>query len=430
MPSSRLISFLKKACSLNNNRFLKQIPSATLQNPECVPLPSTNPLRVLFFRILSVFLLIRFFWSPLLHAQPVDQDMPADSVAIGFVPAFAYNSDFGLIGGGILNRYDYRGGKPPFRNFTNAYLVASSKGLFRVATKFDQVKTFGTDIRSLYEVYSFRTLQDYYFGIGNNTTFDPKAFVNTDLYYFKSFGYGLNYLGRKAVWRGGGISRFDVLFGGNFSYVTPYQNGGDRLLMQDRPTGFAGGFVNWLSTGILFENRDSEFRPTSGQYVFADISYSHRAMGSDFNFGRMQAMASGYTSFFLVRDIVAAARIGGMSSWGSVPFWMLSRLGGDGNLRGYPVGRFTDRNAMYYNAELRTWLWELWEGDVRLGGQLFIDGGRVFPGGIPSALFQDHHLVYGFGGAMSAFTPDFFLRGDVGFSDELYRVYISIGYAF
>jgi outer membrane protein assembly factor BamA len=254
--------------------------------------------------------------------------------------------------------------------------------------------------------------------------------VNENTYYFQSFGYGLTWRGRKALWRGPGIERFDVLFGGNFSYQTPFENGPDRLIMQELPPGVRGGNTNYGIIGLMLEKRDSEFRPTTGYMLYTEFNAAHRITGSNFNLTRLTATGSAYGTFHFIRDITAAGRVGWMQTTGEVPYWMLSRLGGDGSLRGFPVNRFSDRHAVFYNAELRTWLWDWEDGLLRIGGQLFFDGGRVFPRGVPRGFFDDHHYVIGFGGAMSAFTPDFFIRGDVGFSKELYRIYISVGYAF
>ncbi|MDZ7683308.1 MAG: hypothetical protein U5J63_16775 [Fodinibius sp.] len=45
-------------------------------------------------------------------------------------------------------------------------------------------------------------------------------------------------------------------------------------------------------------------------------------------------------------------------------------------------------------------------------------------------MFSDYKQTIGIGGAMSIFNPDFILRGEVGFSEEVSRIYIGIGYLF
>lgn len=38
--------------------------------------------------------------------------------------------------------------------------------------------------------------------------------------------------------------------------------------------------------------------------------------------------------------------------------------------------------------------------------------------------------TFGIGGAVSILNPDFILRGEIAFSDEINRVYFGIGYLF
>jgi hypothetical protein len=71
------------------------------------------------------------------------------------------------------------------------------------------------------------------------------------------------------------------------------------------------------------------------------------------------------------------------------------------------------------------------EYGLKLGVQLFTDAGRVFTGEDQTEdLFRDYKQTFGFGGAISLFSPDFICRGDIGFSDEVTRIYVGIGYAF
>jgi len=57
-----------------------------------------------------------------------------------------------------------------------------------------------------------------------------------------------------------------------------------------------------------------------------------------------------------------------------IPFTDLPRLGGPSILRGFSRDRFRDRVTMLASAEYRYPIWQ------ELGGFLFVDGGRVFPG--------------------------------------------------
>ena len=45
-------------------------------------------------------------------------------------------------------------------------------------------------------------------------------------------------------------------------------------------------------------------------------------------------------------------------------------------------------------------------------------------------VFNDLHSTYGFAGTLSLFNPNFFLRGEMGWSDEISRFYMGVGYLF
>jgi outer membrane protein assembly factor BamA len=117
---------------------------------------------------------------------------------------------------------------------------------------------------------------------------------------------------------------------------------------------------------------------------------------------------------------------------GNVPYWELSTLGGENNLRGYPLNRFYGKTSIAYSLELRAWFLRFPRlFGLKFGGQLFTDTGRVFTGSDDiNDVFDGYKQTIGFGGAMSIFNPDFILRGEIGFSDEVSRIYVGIGYLF
>jgi hemolysin activation/secretion protein len=107
-------------------------------------------------------------------------------------------------------------------------------------------------------------------------------------------------------------------------------------------------------------------------------------------------------------------------------------LGNKNTLRGYPLNRFKGNSSLAYTLELRTWLLKFPQFyGLKFGGQLFTDAGRVFTE-VDDAndLFKEYHQTVGLGGAMSVFNPDFILRGEIGFSEDVSRIYIGVGYMF
>lgn len=100
-----------------------------------------------------------------------------------------------------------------------------------------------------------------------------------------------------------------------------------------------------------------------------------------------------------------------------VPFYLQPIMGCSDDLRGYRFFRFTDRNAVVYNAEYR---WEIFSG---LDGALFFDAGKVMPR--RSQLnFSDLETSAGFGLRFNARNATF-LRLDVGFSQEGFQIWFK-----
>jgi outer membrane protein assembly factor BamA len=127
-----------------------------------------------------------------------------------------------------------------------------------------------------------------------------------------------------------------------------------------------------------------------------------------------------------------ASRVNFYHSMGEVPYWEQAAIGDSESLRGYPYNRFMDRTSLSWNLEMRTWVLEFPDYGIKLGGQLFTDFGRVFgrEDDLLTDFFSDYKHTFGAGGAISLFSPDFILRGDLGFSEDMFRIYAGIGYVF
>ncbi|HLK70931.1 MAG TPA: BamA/TamA family outer membrane protein [Steroidobacteraceae bacterium] len=120
-----------------------------------------------------------------------------------------------------------------------------------------------------------------------------------------------------------------------------------------------------------------------------------------------------------------------------LPFWALSSIGGDRAylggpqpLRGFGLGRFTDRNAFSFSAELRRQVasFDVMSSHVELQLAPFVDTGRVFarPGTNPLSKL---HTVAGLG--MRGLAPPFVVGYvDIGYGSEGAAVFTGINYPF
>ncbi len=159
--------------------------------------------------------------------------------------------------------------------------------------------------------------------------------------------------------------------------------------------------------------RDNPAGPKSGgNYVSEYTWYRDQSPGS-FSFRRWDIDVQQYIPFFnRTRRLALRARLTMTDpvSGHQVPFYLQPYIGGSDDLRGFRPYRFTDLNAVVYNAEYR---WEVFSG---LDGALFFDAGKVMPkrGHLSMA---DLEVSPGFGLRFNAGNRTF-IRLDVGFSHE------------
>lgn len=358
------------------------------------------------------------------------ESIAGDSTVTGFLPALGYSSDTGFVAGGLLSRYYYRDGFSPYHAQIQGAAILSTKGLFSLMLRTDHLETFGTDKRLQNRFSIARFLETPWFGVGNTTTFE-RSLWDENYYFFESYLGEAELRLRQTLWQGNnGASYLDIQYLSMLRAVFPRIGDSGNLFADQRPAYNEGSWA-WLGgLGLHWENRDNEIAPTRGNTLTIDLMggagllADHRMWWGRFQFTQ-------YYTQKIIFPVTLAMRGAWYHTGGDVPFYMYPELGGEYTVRGLPQGRFRDQAMMHYTIELRTWLIQLPSYGFRLGGQLFADGGRVYQqNSIVEELFRDHTRTLGLGGAMSLFTYDFIIRGDLGFSDEISRIYIGIGYTF
>lgn len=362
------------------------------------------------------------------RGQMIPAPSDGDSVNTALLPVLGYTSDEGLIGGAVYNRIDYRDAPPPFRTYLSATALFTTKGFVQADGRYERTGAFGRELRSETEVFFHRLAANTYFGVGNRTTFSEELWED-EYYFFDDISAGLRFQVRRSLYREGEEgARFDLILGAGSEYHISYLLKEDSRFHDATPNGSEGGWVNLLKSGFVWENRDSEFDPRRGSRVDFDLRFAPPGL-SAFRFTTASLTLRHY--FRLLDFVTVAQRLQGRYAGGDVPYWELSTLGDESTLRGYPLNRFQGGSSLAYSLELRTWIVEFPDYGLKFGGQLFGDAGRVFDAGDDAGdLFGGYHRTFGFGGAMSVFNPDFILRGDIGFSEDVTRLYIGVGYMF
>lgn len=376
----------------------------------------------------AVFLLLFFGHSTTSHSQSYHT---VDSVNHAFMPALAYNSDFGFMGGGLMNRYHYKTDIKPFYSYTILSAILSTKGMALGKIFIDKPQAFGKNIRITTNLSLSRFLEDTYYGIGAYHKLPDEPGINSSYYLFKSLGIRFENIIRFPLHHYSATNQIDIMALANFMYETPWDNKDERLISIDKPLGFTKSRSFSIGTGLIWENRDSEFRPTKGNYLFSSFEIAQTWFGSSYNHFIFKYNMSHYSTFHVFKDITFASRFSFSSTSGDVPYWRLAYAGDEETLRGYPYHRFLDDNLILLNNELRTWLIKFKPLNAEFGGNLFFDIGRTFPNGVSAeSVYNDLKYTFGFSGVASFFTPDFILRMDVGFSEEDMGIYFTAGYMF
>ncbi len=376
--------------------------------------------------MLQKLLLLLLIFSTSIFAQEQQK-----GVNYGVLPVFSFNSDEGIVLGGELKRYNYGDGTTlPFYNYMTLNTYLNSNGAFSVSLSRDQVKTFGTDIRTSSSISASQNFGNYFLGNTDEIEFDRARFDSASYYSFKSFGFNIGVATRIPIDLINGIERMDIKTGLQFVYESPWGTDANRFINSSGTAGSEGAFLSILDIAFVLERRNSEFRAQKGYLVDIGFKYAPPLVSTH------QTIQNRIVSvgFIPLVDHGISASLAGkfklVNTLGDTPYWFKPSLGGGGELRGYMYRRFSSDNTIAYTIELRTWLLKIPFKNIQLGTNLFFDGGREFSNDNWNQIFNKHKHTLGFGGVMSIFTPDYILKYDIGFSNDGIGIYLGTGYSF
>lgn len=346
----------------------------------------------------------------------------------GFLPIVSFNSDMGFIGGLEVQEFDYRGNDLPFKKYTKAKVAYNSIGTFVIQFYRDRVRTLNSDVRSSYGFASYLSTGNYFPGITVREPFSKQKFDTTHYFNYNSFTFN-GFISTRWPWYFGEyIERSDTKIGLELDYVNPFDLDKFSYLAEKKPTGYNYTLALLLDIGMIVERRNSEFQAQRGYSYGLTMKAALPWVSSNY-FGSAGFAAAYYYPIVASAkfSLTWASRIALNYTFGDVPFWYLPYIGGN-NLRGYMWLREVGYGSLNYSSELRSWLFSIPYKNIRLGWNLFTDGGTVYDRRINLA---NHHLLtVGFGGVMSIFTPDYIMKFDVGFSKEGMGIYLGTGYSF
>lgn len=211
---------------------------------------------------------------------------------------------------------------------------------------------------------------------------------------------------------------------------------------------------NGLKTFVEYDNRDFPLNPQQGSYQRLEVGRDFGLFNSTNTWTSVEAEYKKY--FSLGNSEQFRQRVLAFDAWTAyVPTWELTQvgdavridnappenmgatLGGIYRLRGYPSGRFSDKAAMYYSAELRfipSWdplrnwplirnsSWRMWQWAA------FAELGRVAPDWDLSELHKDMKWSAGVG--IRAMIGSGIGRMDIATSNESTQLMLMLGQPF
>lgn len=267
-----------------------------------------------------------------------------------------------------------------------------------------------------------------FFGLGNNSSQRNQTNYTLEQLYFRAL-LGLNLsknlqLSLVETPRYVRISRgaFDLPYIGTLFPTIKGLDGGSEL-------------VNMLQ--LSYDTRDSLDIPTRGGLLLLYGAVADRAFGSSISYTRFGGELRRYVPIERRLTLAVHAFLGYMPAGGEVPFWSLSRLGGEANqvpiaqpLRAFGDERFVDNNMADFNLELRARVFDVrlfkTHGIVELAP--FVEAGKVFHA-VHDLPFNQLHPAGGIG-FRAVIEPYVVGYVDFGYGGHGGEVFTGINYPF
>jgi hypothetical protein len=243
--------------------------------------------------------------------------------------------------------------------------------------------------------FNYKKQPEYIFGIGNDVKREDVEQVQYER--IKFFTTALMQV-KKDFYVGVPL---DVA---NYYNIKPDSN---SFLIKDNVTGLNGGFALGTGLAAAYDTRDNRYNSFGGAYVLAIVTFHPEWLGA-YQFTKFELDLRKFFNPWKKHVIALQATTSAAS--GDVPFYELSLLGGDKQMRGYYQGAYRDKVLVDGQVEYRMPVWKIfgvtgWIGTGRVAGSysdLSLDGFKLsYGGGIRVKVDSKHNtnlrLDFGFG---------------------------------
>ncbi|MCM5662682.1 BamA/TamA family outer membrane protein [Galbibacter mesophilus] len=266
------------------------------------------------------------------------------------VPGVGFNPDAGVILGANLTLTNYGFEKDPF---STQHKFAAR---YHFATQGIELKYDG-EAAGIFNGFNFAfggqfntpTFARNFFGFGNETVNNEDTFGMD--YYRVNLADAVAYAG---------IVRRSP-YGSNFSAKILFQGAevddvDDRFITDlNNPEEFYDWkFFTTLELGYNYESYDLDINPSRGMIFDVKTGYTLGVSGSDANFGFLKPQLGFYNRLSKDHKLVLKTNVQSHLNFGDdFEFYQAPFLGGNSGLRGYRINRFTGKNNLVFNGDVR-----------------------------------------------------------------------------
>jgi outer membrane protein assembly factor BamA len=373
------------------------------------------------------------------------QEETPRGLEVGGLPALDFDSDEGFGYGVVLEIYYYgEEGLLPYDWTVQPTFKLTTGGRRDITLFLDAPHLLSGGWRLDAFVGSERQITTPYYGIGNETAFDPAIDDpdGPDPYYYR---YGRTRrtasfnLQRPIV-----SSHLRLLFGAGLVQTTldPFpRDHGTTLFALEHGATEETLWSNYVRGGVVWDTRDRETGPRRGSWTELLVQWVDEGLGANVNYGRWTLTDRRYLP--IGDRFVFAHRYLLRGFTGNPPtdelfqvqtsFKQQEGLGGGKTVRGVLKNRFVGQGMLVWNAELR---WRAIEfralnRPFHVVFSAFVDHGRVWAEEVRlGELLNDLHRGVG-GGVRIGMGENFLASVDVGHSSEAgFQVYLGMGYLY
>ena len=181
---------------------------------------------------------------------------------------------------------------------------------------------------------------DYFYGIGNN------AGSEKGTYEFRRSGF-----------EGMSLFKFNKSFYAGPDFRFQYNNAKAISLMDlfeeyEIPK-TEKGWMNGIGIAGRYDTRDNIFFPSSGMFLTFESYIYNEFLGSEYNFNQLMFNSRMFLNVINEKFILGLHGRISFLNGDDIPFFALTRIGGENRLRGILTNRYIDKKSLLFQAECR-----------------------------------------------------------------------------